>query len=209
MGWNEKSPCAHCSRTLAHIRISAHLTRMLTGMWTVLLLSVRMALPHYCQGGAVNGRIGAVNDVALTSPKGMATQRQAPASYGTRGTRGCYRIAIAPVAQPKNPPPFFLDFFSLSRRVRVDCHEPGSLAARRPCTSRSGHRVPDEGRNQTQSEAASDDQRGNQDGGYLGRIGGPLGWHSQRHSQRHSQHSQHLGRIGGPLGWLLVEVLVT
>jgi hypothetical protein len=73
MGWNEKSPCAHCSRTLAHIRISAHLTRMLTGMWTVLLLSVRMALPHYCQGGAVNGRIGAVNDVALTSPKGMAT----------------------------------------------------------------------------------------------------------------------------------------
>jgi hypothetical protein len=60
-------------------------------MWTVLLLSVRMALPHYCQGGAVNGRIGAVNDVALTSPKGMATQRQAPASYGTRGTRGCYR----------------------------------------------------------------------------------------------------------------------
>lgn len=96
----------------------------------MLLLSVRMALPHYCQGGAVNGRIGAVNDVALTSPKGMATQRQAPASYGTRGTRGCYRIAIAPVAQPKNPPPFFLDFFSLSRRVRVDCHEPGSLAAR-------------------------------------------------------------------------------
>lgn len=53
----------------------------------MLLLSVRMALPHYCQGGAVNGRIGAVNDVALTSP----TQRQAPASYGTRGTRGCYR----------------------------------------------------------------------------------------------------------------------
>jgi hypothetical protein len=42
-----------------------------------------MALPPYCQGGAVNGRIGAVNDVA--------TQRQAPASYGTRGTRGCYR----------------------------------------------------------------------------------------------------------------------
>ena len=29
-----------------------------------------MALPHYRRGGAVNGRIGAVNDVALTSPEG-------------------------------------------------------------------------------------------------------------------------------------------
>ena len=53
-----RSHLAHCSRTLAHIRISAHLTRMLTGMWTMLLLSVRMALPHYRRGGAdVNGRI--------------------------------------------------------------------------------------------------------------------------------------------------------
>jgi len=36
----------------------------------MLLLSVRMALPHYRRGGAVNGRIGAVDDVALTSPEG-------------------------------------------------------------------------------------------------------------------------------------------
>ncbi len=68
----------------------------------MLLLSVRMALPHYRRGGAdVNGRIpvrgGAVNDVALTLTlsRGEATQRQAPASSGTRGTRGSYRIAIA------------------------------------------------------------------------------------------------------------------
>ncbi len=92
----------------------------------MLLLSVRMALPHYCRGGAVNGRIGAVNDVALSSPRGRrhsGKRRRATAPVAPVA-------AIAPVAQPKNPPPFFLDFFSLSRRVRVDCHEPGSLAAR-------------------------------------------------------------------------------
>ena len=89
----------------------------------MLLLSVRMALPHYCQGGAVNGRIGAVNDVALTSSRGRRHR-------GKRRRATAHVADIAPVAQPKNPPPFFLDFFSLSRRVRVDCHEPSSLAAR-------------------------------------------------------------------------------
>ena len=69
----------------------------------MLLLSVRMALPHYCQGGAVNGRIGAVNDVALTSPR-VATQRQVPASYGTRGARGCYRTR----GSAEEPPALFL-----------------------------------------------------------------------------------------------------
>jgi hypothetical protein len=122
-GMELRSHLAHCSRraTLAHIRISAHLTRMLTRMWTTLLLSVRMALPHYRRGGAVNGRFGAVNDVALRRHCGKRRRASAPVTAVA---------VIAPVAQPKNPPPFFLDFFSLSRRVRVDCHEPSSLAAR-------------------------------------------------------------------------------